>query len=154
MVSSIDLNMCAKSRIEDLDQANERRYPLLRDSILLANLYSRAQRHVISEEALQYGLAYCLAARSRKPLHHILVDKTNPLGLDLLSQRQKALEKLVPGQIDDVELYNWDCDTQGRLMKVPSRVHLEWLCWGYTPDERGIWECANNELGDRLSGVL
>ena len=134
--------------------AKGRRFPLLPDTIFLANLYPRAQRHVISEEALQYALAYCLSTTNKKPLHHILVDKSNPLGPDLVSQRQKALEKLVPRRLDDVELYDWDCDCQGRLMKVPSRVHLEWLCWGYTPDEKGVWECANNELEDRLSCVL
>jgi hypothetical protein len=141
-------------RIEDHSRARGRRFPLLPDTIFLANLYPRAQQHVISDEALQYALAYCLANTKKRPLHHILVDKSNPLGPDLLSQRQKALEKLVPRRFDDVDLYEWDCDYQGRLMKVPSRVHLEWLCWGYTPDEKGIWECANNELEDKLSGVL
>ena len=109
-------------RIEDHGRARGRRFPLLPDTIFLANLYPRAQRHVISDEALEYALAYCLANTNKKPLHHILVDKSNPFGLDLLSQRQKALEKLVPRRLDDVELYEWDCDYQGRLMKVPSRV--------------------------------
>jgi hypothetical protein len=127
---------------------------LLVDSIFLANLYPRAQRHVVSEEALHYALAYCLATSNKKPLHHVLSNKSDPLGYDLLSQRQRALEKIVPRKLHEVELYEWDYDSRGRMMKVPSRVHLEWLCWGYTPDENGVWECANSELGERLNGVL
>lgn len=143
--------------VERLDKHRHspcRRFPLIRNPMLLADLYPRAQRLVTSDEALQFALSYNIAASTKKPLHHIAVDKSNELGRDLLSQRQKALENIVSKDISTVELWDWDYDSQGKLMKVPSRVHLEWLCWGYTPDERGILECGHRELSDRLSGVL
>ena len=131
-----------------------RRFPLLSDSILLSNLYPRAQRLVVSAEALQFALAYSFATAHKKALHRVAVDKINPLGQDLLSQRQKALERIVPINFDDHDLWDWERDYEGKRVRVPSRLHLEWLCWGYTPDEKGIWECGNREFGDRLSAVF
>jgi hypothetical protein len=131
-----------------------RRFALIKNPLLLADLYPRAQRLVVSDEALQFALSYNTAASNKKPLYHIAVDKSNELGRDLQSQRQKALETLVPRDISTVELWDWDYDVQGNLVKFPSRIHLEWLCWGYTPDERGVLECGHRELSDRLSAVL
>jgi hypothetical protein len=83
------------------------------------------------------------------------VDKTNPLGRDLLSYRQKALEILVPEILDEEALYEWEVDSwKGGLVKVPSRLHLELVCWGYTPDEMGIWECGHRDFSERFSGVI
>ena len=129
-------------------------FPLLSDSILLSNLYPRAQRLVVSAEALQFALAYSFATAHKKLLHRVAVDKINPLGQDLLSQRQKALERIVPINFDHHDLWDWERDYEGKRVRVPSRLHLEWLCWGYTPDEKGIWECGNREFGDRLSAVF
>jgi hypothetical protein len=122
--------------------------------MFLSDLYPRAQRLVVSDEALQFALKYGSAASQKKPLHRIAVDKLNPFGHDLLSQRQRALERIVPEDIQSVELWDWELGRDGRMVKIPSRVHLEWLCWGYTPDERGIQECGARELADRLSCVL
>jgi hypothetical protein len=141
-------------RIKQHPHSPCRRFPPLSDIILLTNLYLRAQRLVISEEALQFALSYSLAKSHKKPLHRVAVDKSNQLGLDLLSQRQRALERLVPENIRKRDLWDWEYDTDGKMVKVPSRIHLEWLCWGYTPDDQGIWECGNREFGDRLSAVL
>jgi hypothetical protein len=141
-------------RLEDHPHPTGRRFPHLSDPLFLTDLYSRAKRLVLSDEALEFALAYSLATTHKKPLHHILADKSVPLGPDLLSQRQKALEKIVPKDIESVELWDWDWDSQGMLMRVPSRIHLEWVCWGYTPDEFGICQCASREFGERLSGVL
>jgi hypothetical protein len=131
-----------------------RRFPILSDPIFLTNLFPRAKRLVISEEALQFALSYTLAISNKKQLHKIACDKSNQLGPDLLSQRQKALEKLVPEEICEEDLYDWEYDWEGKLVRVPSRVHLEWVCWGYTPDEMGIWECGHREFSERLSAVL
>jgi hypothetical protein len=131
-----------------------RRFPLLADTLLITNLYPRAQRLVLSEEALEYALAFAMASSHKKALHRIAIDKSNPLGLDLLGQRQKALERIVPRRIVTEDLWDWEYDHNAKMVKVPTRVHLEWLCWGYTPDERGIWECGNREFGDRLGSVL
>jgi len=131
-----------------------RRFPLLKDYTFLTDLFGRAQNMVVSQEALQFALSFAYATSHKKPLHRILLDKSNPFGMDLLSQRQRALEKIVPEDIEDVELYDWEYSRDGKVSRVPSRIHLEWLCWGYTPDENGIWECAHRELGDRLSPFL
>ena len=132
-----------------------RRFPLLRDPIVLADLYPRAQRHVVSDEALQFALLFSITALRKKSLHLILANKTHELGPHLLALRQKALERIVPESLKQVELWDWEFSTgEGRMVKVPSRIHLEWLCWGYTPDERGVWECGNRELADRLNFVL
>jgi hypothetical protein len=141
-------------RLDKHRHSPSRRFPLIKNPIMLADLYPRARRLVISDEALQFALSYNIAASNKRPLHHIAVDKSNELGRDLLSQRQKALEWLVPKDISTVELWEWDYDRQGNLVNFPSRVHLEWLCWGYTPDERGVLECGHRELSDRLSVVL
>ena len=87
----------------------------------------------------------------KTPLHRIAAEKSKPLGPDLLSLRQRALEHIVPVNMDDVELWDWEYGADRRMVKVPTRLHLEWLCWGYTPDIPGIWECGNREFGDALS---
>ena len=144
----------ADERLEKHPYSPLRRFPLLRDPTALADLYARAQRLVVSEEALRFALVYVVATSHKTPLYKIAVDKTHQFGPDLLSQRQRALERIVPENLKAVELWDWECDKMGRLVKVPSRIHLEWLCWGYTPDEKGIWESGNRELADRLSFVL
>lgn len=147
-------NVHTNERLEKHSRSPVRRFPLLRNTTFLADLYPRAQLLVVSDEALQFALVYSVAMSHKKSLHKIAVDKTHQLGHDLLSQRQRALEQIVPENLKAVELWDWECDRMGRLVRVPSRIHLEWLCWGYTPDEKGIWECGNRELGDRLSCVL
>jgi hypothetical protein len=131
-----------------------RQFPLVTDLLAISNLFPRAQRLVVDEEAIQFALLYLMTRSHKKPLHRILVDKSNPFGYDLLSQRQKVLERIVPYSIDHEMLWDWEYDGDGKLIRVPSRVHLEWLCWGYTPDYYGISECSNREFGDRLSAVL
>lgn len=145
---------CINERLDEHREPEGRRFALLRDTIFLANLYPRAQRLVVSEEALQFALSYTHASSHKKAFHHVAVDKSNEFGQDLLSQRQRALEKIVPLNTRNTQLYEWERDREGNITKVPSRLHLEWLCWGYTPDERGVWECGMKDLGDRLSGVL
>ena len=132
----------------------DREFPLVMDTLTISNLFPRAQRLVVDECALEFALAYCFARSHKKPLHRTLVDKSDPLGFDLVSKRQSVLERIVPYSIDPDMLWDWDFDRDGRMVRVPSRVHLEWLCWGYTPDYRGILECGNREFGDRLSAVL
>jgi hypothetical protein len=135
--------------------SSRRHFPLLTDPVFLANLYHRAKRVVLSTDALEFALKYSSASTQKKPLYLISVDKMNPnLGPDLLSRRQRALENLVPRDPESVELWEWDFDIRGDMIKIPSRLHLEWLCWGYTPDQFGIWECSHREFGDRLNGVL
>lgn len=134
--------------------AMSRDFPLVTDTLMISNLFSRAQRLVVDEEAIRFALEYCMASSHKKPFHRVLVDKSNPFGYDLLSQRQKVLERIVPYSIDHEMLWDWEFDTDGRSVRVPSRVHLEWLCWGYTPDSYGIWECGNREFGERLNAVL
>lgn len=130
-----------------------RRFPILRNPTPLADLYPRAQRLVVSDQALQFALLYSSAYCHNQPLHRIAVDKTHQLGQDLLSLRQHALEKIVPFDSSE-DLWDWEHDRDGRLVRVPSRLHLEWLCWGYTPDEKGVLECAARDLGNRLDCVL
>lgn len=141
-------------RLEKHYYSPSRRFPLIRDPVFLADLYPRAQRLVVSDEALQFALTYSIAASQKKPLHRIAVDKSHSLGQDLLSQRQRVLERIVPENLRSVELWDYEYGKEGRPYRVPSRVHLEWLCWGYTPDERGIQECGARELAERLSCVL
>jgi hypothetical protein len=141
-------------RLEKHTYSPIRRFPLLQEPMYLADLYPRAQRLVVSDEALEFALAFSSAMTQKKPLHRIAVDKSQPLGQDLLSQRQRALAKIVPEDMSFVELWDWEYTREGRMVRVPSRVHLEWLCWGYTPDERGIQECGARELVDKLNGVL
>ena len=107
----------------------------------------------MSQEALQFALSYSFATSHKKQLHRAVVDKSNPLGLDLLAQRQRALDRMVPQNIDIADLWEIEYDRERGRVKVPTRVHLEWLCWGYTPDPEGIYECGNREFGDRLSLV-
>ena len=61
---------------------------------------------------------------------------------------------LVPEHISDKDLYDFEYDEWGNLIRVPSRLHLEMVCWGYTPDEMGIWECGHREFSERFNGVL
>lgn len=150
----VSSNVHTDERLDKHSFSPIRRFPLLRNPTVLADLYPRAQRLVVSDEALQFALVYSVATSHKKPLHKIAVDKTHQLGPDLLSQRQRTLDRIVPDNFKAVELWDWECDRMGRLVQVPSRIHLEWLCWGYTPDEKGIWECGNRELGERLSAVL
>jgi hypothetical protein len=138
-------------RIAQNPHSTCRRFALLPTITILTNLYPRAQQLVLSQEALQFALSYSLALQHKTPLHRVAVEKAHPLGADLLSQRQRALERLVPEDLDSLELYDWELDANKRRVKVPSRIHLEMLCWGYTPDVPGMWECGNREFGDRLS---
>jgi hypothetical protein len=131
-----------------------RRFQILRNPTPLADLYPRAQRLVLSDEALQFALSYSAAYSRKQPLHSIAVDKSHQLGPDLLSLRQRTLDKIVPDSLEMVDLWDYEHDREGRLVKVPSRVHLEWLCWAYTPDETGVLECAARDLGSRLDCVL
>jgi hypothetical protein len=149
--NGICLLMDADDRISEHPHSPCRRFALLPTTTLITNLYPRAQRLVVSQEALEFALSYSIAMQHKTPLHRVAVEKSHPLGLDLLSQRQRALERLVPEDLDDVEIWDWECDADRKMVRVPNRVHLEWLCWGYTPDVPGMWECGNREFGDMLS---
>jgi len=141
-------------RLEKHPFSPARRFPILRNPTPLADLYPRAQRLVVSDQALKFALSYSSAYSQKTPLHRIAVDKSHQLGPDLLSLRQRTLEKIVPEALGDMDLWDWEHDREGRLVRVPSRLHLEWLCWAYTPDERGVLECAARDMANRLDCVL
>jgi hypothetical protein len=69
------------------------------------------------------------------------------------SQRQMMLEKIVPEHLEDVKLWDWKT-IDGQLFEVPSELHLEWICWGYSPDPDKTGECANGILPGKLVGFL
>jgi hypothetical protein len=52
---------------------------------------------------------------------------------DMARKRQLFLER-IPRKIlhDDNREARWDEDVEGE--RIPTRDHIEWICWGYTPD--------------------
>ena len=52
---------------------------------------------------------------------------------DMARKRQIVLER-IPRKKLHPESSNcwWDEDAEGNL--IPSRDHIEWICWGFTPD--------------------
>jgi len=125
-------------------------FTLIQDITHLADLYPHAKRYVPSDEALEYASLLIRAIESKKPLHREVPSKKY-LEPDLLARRQAVLEKIVPKVLESVEL--WECDKKGEV-KVPSRIHLEWLCYGYTPYELEIASFAARVGETKLNGFL
>ena len=66
-------------------------------------------------------------------LTKIMFDETS----DMARKRQMVLER-IPRKKIHPENANawWDEDSDGLI--VPSRDHVEWICWGYTPDPEEV----------------
>lgn len=66
-------------------------------------------------------------------LTRIMFDET----YDMARKRQLALEKISRKVIHpENSHYWWDEDETGQL--VPSKEHVEWICWGYSPDAEEV----------------
>ena len=111
---------------------------------------SLAQRIGVDPTALDFGILYAQAISRKLPLHNVVSDKKNPFGPDLLAQRQKALEQLVPEKVEDAQLWVWEY-INGKYIRGPSKMHLELIFYGYSPNPTGIVERAWRELGNNLS---
>jgi hypothetical protein len=62
-------------------------------------------------------------------LTRVMYDDTT----DMARKRQLALERIPRKMIHpENEHLWWDDDNEGN--KIPSREHVEWICWGFTPD--------------------
>ena len=119
----------------------------------LADLYPCAKKFVVSDKALGYALLLTNALKRKRPLHREVPNKKY-FEPDLLAQRQAALEKIVPEDPTSVELWEWELDQESGKVKWPSRIHLEWLCYGYTPDEDEISDCTQRACRIKLKGIL
>lgn len=52
---------------------------------------------------------------------------------DMARKRQLVLERIPRKRLHPENSYLWwDEDDQGN--KIPSPDHVEWICWGFTPD--------------------
>jgi hypothetical protein len=133
-------------------QSPHRQFALLQNIIDLADLYPRARRLVLSKDALEYALLFSEPTKRKKVLRQVVHDK-NYLGPDLLARRQTALDEIVPEDLNGVELWDWEYDIEMQRVDVPSQIHLERLCWGYTSDPAGIAACAVREYKDKMNNI-
>ena len=62
-------------------------------------------------------------------LSRMMFDETT----DMARKRQLVLERIPRKKLhpENVQFW-WTEDFEGNI--IPSRDHLEWICWGYTPD--------------------
>ena len=92
-----------------------------------------AERLKLSPETQRFRKMYWDSHGRHLDLSRLMFDETT----DMARKRQIHLERTPRKKLhpDNEELW-WDEDVEGET--IPSRDHVEWICWGYTPDIEGI----------------
>ena len=88
-----------------------------------------ATRFRISAEAQKFRQLYWDTHGRNLDLSRVMYDNTT----DMARKRQLVLERIPRKKLhpENSHLW-WDEDENGNL--TPSRDHVEWICWGFTPD--------------------
>jgi hypothetical protein len=92
-----------------------------------------ADRLKLSTESQKFRKMYWDMHGWHLDLTRVMFDETS----DMARKRQLRLEK-IPRKLIHLENAHlwWTEDADG--MRIPSRDHIEWICWGFTPDEREV----------------
>jgi len=88
-----------------------------------------AERLKLTPESQKFRKMYWELHGRHLDMTRVMFDDTT----DMARKRQLALER-IPHKVLHPENADawWGEDVHGNI--IPSREHVEWICWGYTPD--------------------
>jgi hypothetical protein len=87
-----------------------------------------AERLKLPHESQKFRKVYWDMHGKQLDLSRVMFDETT----DMARKRQLRLERIPKKQLrQEYSHLWWDEDVDG--LRIPSRDHLEWICWGFTP---------------------